>query len=144
MSTPELSKESHKIYRTVLEMWHVWKALKQNYPDRNHFEYMQNKYSVFIKDRVGTQLFYQIKYNIDNNLEYEFGKLYAMLLYKDKINQGKISNEDASAHFEYSMHKQHAFEKYDSERQSKMEEEYKKRFEGKSEEVKKNLFLNDD
>lgn len=139
--TPDLSRDSRKIYQTVLEMWHVWKALKQEYPDRDHFSYMQRKYSKFVKDRVGTQLFYQIKYNIDNRIEYDFNKLHSMLLYKDKIDQGKISNEDASAHFEYSMHKQHTFDKYDEDHKQKMEEEYNRRFEGKSDDVKKNLFF---
>lgn len=136
-----LSRESQNIYKTVLEMWYVWKALKQEYPDRDHFSYMQRKYAKFIRDRVGTQLFYQVKYNVDNDTEYDLKKLHSMLLYKDKIEQGKISNEDASAHFEYSMHKQFAFSKYDDDHKRRLEEEYAKRFEDKTDEVKQNLFL---
>ena len=142
-NAPQLSRDSRKIYQTVLEMWHVWKALKQEHPNRDHFGYMQRKYSKFVKSRAGTQLFYQVKYNIDNNFEYDFKKLHATLLYKDQINQGKITSEDASAHFEYSMHKKHAYDRYDEEHKQKMDEEYSKRFEGKSDEVSKNLFLDD-
>ena len=140
---PQLSRESKKIYQTVLEMWHVWKALKQEYPNREHFSYMQRKYKKFVKSKIGTQLFYQIKYNIDNNLDYDMNKLHSMLLYKDKINQGRITSQDASAHFEYSMHKQHAYEQYDDNHKQKMDEEYEKRFEGKSEDISKNLFLDE-
>lgn len=137
----ELSRESRRVYQTVSELWNEWKEMNRQEPGQNHFATVQRKYSKFIKDRIGTQLFYQVKYNIDNNTEYDFNKLHTMLLYKDKITQGKISSEDASAHFEYSMHKKHTFDGYDDVHKQKMEEEYAKRFEGKSDDVKKNLFL---
>jgi len=139
----ELSRQSKQIYQTVAEIWEVWSALKKKKPDRDHLHFMRQKYSKFIVSKLGTQLFYQVKWFIDNNQQYDLNKLQIMLRYRDRINQGTISNEDASAHFEYAMHKEHAYQNYTDEYKIKMDREYEKRFKNKSADVKRNDFLSE-
>lgn len=138
----ELSTESQKIFRTVTEIFHIWKALKEQIPNKDHKIYLKRKYESFVNTKLGIQLFYQIESFIDEGKMYDFDRLHAILVYNDRINKKQIKNEDASAHFEYSMQKEFAFNQYDQDYKEKIEQEYQDRFKNKPEIEKQNLFLN--
>lgn len=138
----ELSTESQKIFRTVTEIFHIWKALKEQIPNKDHKMYLKRKYESFVSTKLGIQLFYQIESFIEEGKMYEFDRLHAILIYNDRINNKQITNEDASAHFEYSMQKEFAFDQYDTDYIEKIEQEYQNRFKNKLALEKQNLFLN--
>ena len=140
----ELSDDSKKILKTVREIYYIWLALNEKFPNQkreSNMTYIRQKYDSFISTKLGTQLFFQIKWFLDNNQEYDFDKLTKILMYRDRIQRNEISSEDASAHFEYSMQKQHTYKHYDREHKDKIDEEYQERFKNKSEQEKQNLFL---
>lgn len=143
----ELSEDSKKILKNVREIYHIWVALNERINNNSdggrerNMTYMRQKYDTFISTKLGTQLFFQIKWFIDNNQEYDFDKLVKILMYRDRIQRQEISSEDASAHFEYSMQKKHAYKHYDREHKDKIDEEYQDRFKDKSDKEKQNLFL---
>jgi hypothetical protein len=138
----ELSVESQKIFQTVTEIFHIWKALKEQIPNKDHKIYLKRKYESFVNTKLGIQLFYQIESFIDEGKMYDFNRLHAILVYNDRINRKQIKNEDASAHFEYSMQKEFTFNQYEQNYKEKIEQEYQDRFKNKPEIEKQNLFLN--
>jgi hypothetical protein len=141
MSTP-LSEESKQILKTVREIYYIWVALNaSNASTEKNITIIRQKYDTFISTKLGTQLFFQIKWFIDNKEEYDFDKLTKILMYRDRIQRKEISSEDASAHFEYSMQKNHAFKHYDRDHKEKINEEYQDRFKDKSDLEKQNLFF---